>query len=343
MVLADRGEESTEYNQFGIASGMNAGKFGPEILDLVSVTNGKTWAENARAQGIDVDALREKLAAREKLIPFELINSQWEAHIEQGKKLTEANVSLGIVSGFRGNVRFAGTVQFTGRADHTGATEMEDRLDAGRALRDFLHQVDDSAEKLRKGGLDLVYTYHFKTDDNRTAIPENASAAVEARSTSPDALRLFEMIVEFAAQAQAAKGFGVNLNKDKMKRTAPVQLDGTCQKIIVEAAENLDVTTMPMTSGAGHDLMNYAPFVPAGFILFGHGNGGVSHSPDEILGLTEQQDPFVEGNYPRAMNVVTHILTRDERCGLLVPQAPAKGDFVAELIKCGAKPLALAA
>lgn len=342
VVLADRGEESTEYNQFGIASGMNAGKFGPEILDLVSVTNGKTWAENARTQGLDVDALREKLTTHEKLIPFEFINSQWEAHIEQGKKLAKANVSLGIVSGFRGNVRFAGTVQFTGRADHTGATEMEDRLDAGRALMNFLHQVDSGAQKLREGGLDLVYTYHFKTDDNRTAIPENASAAVEARSTSPEALRLFEIIVECAAQAQAAKGFGVNMNQDKMKRTAPVQLDDDCQKIIAEAAANLNVTTMPMNSGAGHDLMNYAPYVRAGFILFGHGNDGVSHNPGEILGLTEQQDPFVDGNYPKAMNVITHILTRDERMPANAEQGDvSRVDFAAELVKRGAKPLTL--
>ncbi len=345
VVLADRGEESTEYNQFGIASGMNAGKFGPEILDLVSVTNGKTWAENARAQGIDVDALRKKLEAREKLIPFDLINAQWEGHIEQGKKLAEANVHLGIVRGFRGNVRFAGTVEFTGRADHTGATEMEDRLDAGDAVADFRVEVKREAEALRQAGHDLVYTFHFKTADDRTAIPAHAASAVEARSTSPETLKVFEAIVERAVQNQAAKGFGVNLNANKMKRTAPVQLDDACQNIIAETAESLHVTTMPMNSGAGHDLMNYAPFVRSGFISIGHGNDGRSHNPGEILGLTEHQDPFVEGNYPKAMNVVTHILTRDERSpAQQVTQVDMfKTDFAGELLRRGAKPLALVA
>lgn len=337
IVLADRGEESTEFNQFGIPSGMNAAKFGPEILDTVRIGTDKTWAEYAREMGLNVDALCEKLASRTQLIPFELVHSQWEAHIEQGSKLADAGVSLGIVDAFRGNVRYSGKIEFKGRADHTGATEMEDRLDAGDAVADFREIVKREAEALRQAGHDLVYTFHFSTDDNRTAIPENASIAVEARSTSQATLDVFEQIVEAAIKAQEAKGFEAKRNTNKIKRTAPVSLDAECQKIIKEVAASLNITTMPMASGAGHDLMNYAPYTSCGFILFGHGNRGVSHNPGEILGLTPDQDPFVEGNYPLAVAVMTDILTREERMPSQSPRSIASADFTTELVKRGAR------
>ncbi len=347
VVLADRGEESVEYNQFGISSGINAGKFGPDVLNLRSTSNQKTYEDNARAQGIDVDALRQKLQNREDLIPFELLGKQWEVHIEQGKKLASSDVSLGIVSGFRGNVRYAGTVHFKGRADHTGATEMPDRLDAGDAFIEFRAQVKREAEALRSAGHDLVYTFHFKTDDDRTSIPENAYSAVEARSTSPETLKQFEAIVEAAIQNVRTLGYEVNANHDKMKRTAPVSLDGDAQNILRKTADEIGVSHVDMASGAGHDLMNYAPKVSAGFVLFGHGNGGLSHNPGEMLGLTPEQDPFAEGNYPKVIELMANVLTRDER-GYAEPQSVSpknvsRDDFVTELKKRGAKPIGLVA
>lgn len=343
IVLADRGEESVEYNQFGIASGMNAAKFGPEILNAVSTTNGKTWEENARKQGLDVDALREKITAREALIPFDCVARQWELHIEQGSKLANAGVSIGVVDDFRGNVRYAGRVHFKGRADHTGATEMPDRLDAGDALIGFHAHVKHEANVLLRAGHDLVYTFHFQTDDDRTSISENAYCAVEARSKSPETLKLFEAIVDAAIQKQQEAGYGVNPNYDKMKRTAPISLDTQCQQMIRDTANELGISSMNMTSGAGHDLMNYAPKVRAGFISFAHGNGGLSHGPGEIAGMTPEQDPYREGCYPLAISVVTNLVTRDERQMTGKPQDVSRGDFRAELIKRGAKPLTLAA
>jgi len=210
--------------------------------------------------------------------------------------------------------------------------------------------VQREAEALRKVGHDLVYTFHFKTDADRTAIPENASSAVEARSKSAETLKLFEAIVDAAVQKVRDMGYGVNANADKMKRTVPVSLNTECQDIIRAEAGALGISTLDMTSGAGHDLMNYAPKVSAGFISVAHGNGGLSHNPGEILGMTAKQDPFSEGSYPDAINLMARIVTRDERlCGTpnevshAVSHVVSRGDFVAELQKRGAKPLALAA
>ena len=116
------------------------GRFAPGCMGSMAWSGNQpitAFAEARDPQDIRfADALAEHLAAEADLprrplgsIPHAYI----EAHIEQGPRLEELNIPIGVVTGIQGSRWF--TVTLTGRSAHAGTTPLHLRADA---MQDFI-------------------------------------------------------------------------------------------------------------------------------------------------------------------------------------------------------------
>jgi allantoate deiminase len=198
-----------------------------------------------------------------------------ELHIEQGPRLEASGVDLGIVTGIAGMLGFR--ARFVGEANHAGTTPMELRRDALAgaaqavlALRAEARARDDMTSNV---GVLSVEPGGFNV------IPGAAEFTIDVRSATADG---FERLTPFVRETleEIAAAEGLRLELVETHRKSPVELDPELQAGLEAAAREEGATTMPLVSGAGHDAMVLAHYVPAA-MLFVPSRGGVSHSPDE--------------------------------------------------------------
>jgi allantoate deiminase len=137
-VCAFRDEEGCRFNFSLLGSRGMTGRLKPE--DLVHKDNdGITIAQAMSECGLNPEEIFR--AARR---PGE-IKAYLELHVEQGKVLECAGVSVGVVTGIASSLRVMVTV--TGKADHAGATPMNMRYDALAAAAQIINIVETEARE----------------------------------------------------------------------------------------------------------------------------------------------------------------------------------------------------
>jgi len=219
-----------------------------------------------------------------------------ELHIEQGPRLMDARVDVGVVTGIVGICSYRLT--FVGRADHAGTASMADRRDAvlGASafalaareivLRDFPGCVANV------GDMDVV-------PGAFNIVPARVTLALEFRAPEPEPFRRLEEALLERARAEAQR-FGLALEVERRGWLDPAPMSEPARRACAEAAGALGLTHISLFSGAGHDAQVLALVCPAGMI-FVPSVGGASHSPREF---TRWQD-CVNG-----VNVLLHAALR---------------------------------
>lgn len=247
----------------------------------LAFTGALTEAEMAAIRGPGGVTLAEAAApyAGNPALPFdpERCLGFLEIHIEQGARLEQAGVPIGVVTGIVG-IRHA-EVAFEGQADHAGTTPMAVRRDAGRAAFLFATALDARFRSL--AGPDTVWNFgiiHF-APGAANVVPKRATLTVEWRDTDPARLDRMAEAVE-AASAEAASAARVTAGATPGSRLEPTPLDPWLAGLIDQAARAAGHATMHLPSGAGHDAMVLARHVPAA-MLFVPSIGGRSHDVAE--------------------------------------------------------------
>lgn len=199
-----------------------------------------------------------------------------ELHIEQGPVLERAGVPIGVVTGITGTVSFE--VVFTGEARHAGTTPMGDRRDALVAASAFVLRVREMVVRDFPG---CVATVGDITVDPGAfnVVPGRARARVECRALDIGALDALEHALDGAAREEAAQ-HGVALEIDRVGRWEPVPTHALVRAGITRAAGDLDLGTVELPSGAGHDAQALAAVTPSGMV-FVPSRLGISHDPAE--------------------------------------------------------------
>jgi N-carbamoyl-L-amino-acid hydrolase len=111
-------------------------------------------------------------------------------------------------------------------------------------------------------------------------VPDLVDVTLEFRA--PDDLRAEKLgeTVTFIAREEAQRhGLEVEIKKTGHSNATP--MNSNLQEIISVAAKAMDLRSMRMASGAGHDAQVVAIFTPTGMIFI-PSVGGVSHSPKEF-------------------------------------------------------------
>jgi allantoate deiminase len=186
-----------------------------------------------------------------------------EFHIEQGPVLESLGLPLGVVETIVGQSRLRLT--FTGKANHAGTTPMHLRHDALAAAAVWIGDVEACGTIATVGSLKV-------SPSAANVVPGEAVASLDVRDES-DARRR-ETVRELLKSAEyAGARRGVSVRHEVLMDQPAVPMDSRLRAMLPGHR---------MNSGAGHDAMIVAPFLPSA-LLFLRSPGGVSHHPDEAV------------------------------------------------------------
>jgi len=265
-------EEGARFQPAMIASGVMAGKIALED------------AYNAR----DKDGLRlvdelERIGylGPEPCVP-RAFRAYLELHIEQGPRLEEEGLSVGVVEGIVAIAWSRLTIH--GVQDHAGPTPMRIRHDALVAAAEVITGVRRIAREL---GGDLVTTVGNVTVSPNivNAIPGRVHLSIDMRDPSDQTLDrarpLLDRIVSEACERE-----GVRYELEHYWRVPYTPFDPSVVSAVERAAQASGARWRRLLSGAGHDAQYMAAIGPAGMI-FVPSRGGRSHCEEEFTPLDD--------------------------------------------------------
>ncbi len=199
-----------------------------------------------------------------------------ELHIEQGPRLEQTGVSIGVIDAIFGRHALKITIQ--GRADHAGTTPLDLRADALLAAAQFITQANRWVRDHCPGAVITCGDVRAKPGVYNV-IPNEATILVEFRAAHSDELKkINRSLREILQSLTTVPDF--NFSIQPVDHLEPVAMDPTIQTAIRRAAETLGYAHLSLSSGAAHDAQALASITPAGLIFVPSKNGR-SHCPEE--------------------------------------------------------------
>ena len=259
-------EEGSRFVPVMMGSGVFAGAFSLEHAYAATDTEGRSVREELERIGYIGDEVPGQHP----------IGAYFEAHIEQGPVLEDADVTIGVVQGVLGIRWFDCTV--TGMEAHAGPTPMALRRDAMQVAAVLMQEVVASALRHGpdgRGTVGMVQVF----PNSRNVIPGQVKFSIDLRNSS-DAL-VDQQVAEVRACAErlsAQTGLPVRIEPVSTYPAQPFHPD--CVAAVARAAQRLGYAHMPTVSGAGHDAIYAARLAPAGMIFIPC-KDGISHNEIE--------------------------------------------------------------
>jgi N-carbamoyl-L-amino-acid hydrolase len=183
---------------------------------------------------------------------------------------------IGVVSALVGIRRWR--IRAHGAANHAGTTPMAMRRDAGIALIELAAAAN--AEFRRLADRDTVWNVGnmMFRPGAANVVPGEAEMLVEFRDIKTEVLDRLEARF-LALVADAGRG-AVGLDVEPLVRIPPTAMAEHLGAAIAAAASARGETPVHLPSGAGHDAMVAARFMPAA-MMFVPSIGGISHDVRE--------------------------------------------------------------
>jgi N-carbamoyl-L-amino-acid hydrolase len=265
---------SDEEGRYGSLFGSRVfcGKLDAERLPEMTASDGERLVDAMARAGFD--AMRTPEAAA----PTGSVAAYVELHIEQGPRLEESGIPIGVVEAIVGVRRT--WVTFIGQADHAGTTPMERRRDGFLAAAEFALKARDHVVKRGSGRSVTNFGVVHVHPGVGNIVPARGELLHEMRE--PDPTILDRLARECTALAKrVAKRRNVQVEFRQIAATTPAQCAPRVQAVIESAARDLGLATQQMYSAAGHDAQNLALVTDAGMIFI-PSKGGRSHRVDEM-------------------------------------------------------------
>ena len=223
------------------------------------------------------DALKATLAATPEAAQRALrvpAAAYIEAHIEQGPLLEYNRKTVGVVTGIQGLRWF--NVEVFGRTDHAGTTPLALRKDA---LRDAVSIIDALAEATRDPADIVRFTVGrmLVTPNSTNSVASHVLFSVDLRHPDPKRIKALGEAVEPLARKSARV---CEVKVTPTLHDDPCTFNPVVVSTIENAAQDLAVPHMRLSSGASHDAMYMARVCPTGMI-FVPCEKGISHNEAE--------------------------------------------------------------
>ena len=295
-------EEGSRFVPVMMGSGVFCGAFSLETAYAARDVDGKSVGDELTRIGYQGDQ-----------VPGDHpIGAYFEAHIEQGPVLEDANKVIGVVPAVMGLSWYDCTV--SGMEAHAGPTPMHLRRDAMQVATTIMQEVVAIANRYPpygRGTVGMVQVF----PNSRNVIPGRVKFSIDLRNVTDDLLNTMHGEIEaFVERTRRATGLAVELERVSYYPPCPFHPD--CVGAVRAATERLGYSTMDVVSGAGHDAIYVARRAPAGMI-FVPCKDGISHN--EI----EDAQP---GHLEAGCNVLLHAML--ERAGIV--STSAAGELVAQ-------------
>ncbi|MCY0898857.1 MAG: Zn-dependent hydrolase [Firmicutes bacterium] len=262
-------EEPSIYGLSTIGSRAAAGRLSPEMLDY-RAPDGTTLREGIALMGGDPSKIHDaNLSGR--------IDHYLELHVEQGPVLADEEVSLGIVSGVVGILRYR--LRVVGVEGHAGTMPMAKRHDALVAASELITAINDWAYA-RSGHVVATFGTVDVKPNALNVIPGEASLGLELRSLEE---QIFEDARRFIAERirLTSARWGVHVEWMELSYEPPTHFSAELRNQMEEALARGGYSYRHLPSWAGHDAVQMHRICPASGMLFIPSAGGVSHCPEE--------------------------------------------------------------
>jgi len=215
-----------------------------------------------------------------------------EFHIEQGPELEACDQGIAVVHSIFGQTRLS--VEFIGKANHAGTTSMRLRHDALAAAAAWMVEVEREACETQ--GLVATVGTIVVLPGAENVIPGNADLSLDIRH--PDNSIRESATLKFmniAKRIATDRGISVEIKVKNIQPAVPMDKDLTdLLTAAVRAVRSPQEQPLVIQSGAGHDAMILAPYMPTGMIFL-RSPGGISHHPDESVLLQDVQAALAAG------------------------------------------------
>jgi len=288
-------EEGSRFVPVMMGSGVFCGAFSLETAYAARDVDGKSVGEELQRIGYQ----------GEQTPGDHPIGAYFEAHIEQGPVLEDANKVIGVVPAVMGLSWYDCTV--TGMEAHAGPTPMHLRRDALQVATTIMQETVAIANRYPpygRGTVGMVQVF----PNSRNVIPGQVKFSIDLRNVSDELLNTMHGEIEaFVERTRRETGLGIDLQRVSYYPPCPFHPD--CVGAVRAATELLGYSTMDVVSGAGHDAIYVARLAPAGMI-FVPCKDGISHN--EI----EDAQP---GHLEAGCNVLLHAML--ERAGIVSTSA----------------------
>jgi N-carbamoyl-L-amino-acid hydrolase len=273
-VIAFACEEAARFNVSTIGSKAICGILDKDKHASLVDSNGITLKKAFTDCGLDWELLHEARLEDHQLEQFV------ELHIEQATKLEKSGRDIGIVRAIAQPTRLR--ITSVGKTNHTGTTPMNERQDALVAIAPLISFIEETTiEIIKQQNVPLVATVSTiqNSPNAMTMIPGEVVLGVDIRSTNAEAKHeLVSRINNFARAIERDRQ--VTITIQTLVDDEPTQLDSSIQAKLTHICKKIGLSSMPLDSGAGHDVMNLAKRWPCG-LLFIPCRDGVSHHPSE--------------------------------------------------------------
>ena len=283
-------EEGSRFVPVMMGSGVFCGAFSLETAYAARDVDGKSVGEEL-----------ERIGYRGPQTPGDHpIGAYFEAHIEQGPVLEDADKVIGVVPAVMGLSWYDCTV--TGMEAHAGPTPMGLRRDALQVATTIMQETVAIANRYPpygRGTVGMVQVF----PNSRNVIPGQVKFSIDLRNVTDALLNTMHGEIEaFVERTRRETGLAIELQRVSYYPPCPFHPD--CVDAVRAATETLGYSTMDVVSGAGHDAIYVARLAPAGMI-FVPCKDGISHN--EI----EDAQP---GHLEAGCNVLLHAML--ERAGI---------------------------
>ncbi|MDE2429027.1 MAG: Zn-dependent hydrolase [Burkholderiales bacterium] len=204
------------------------------------------------------------------------IGAYFEAHIEQGPVLEDADKVIGVVPGVLGLSWYDCVV--TGMEAHAGPTPMGLRKDALQVATRIMQEVVNIGNRYPpygRGTVGMVQVF----PNSRNVIPGEVKFSIDLRNVSSDLLdTMHQEILAFVDQT--SRDSGLQISVDRVSYYPPCPFHPDCVGAVRRATAKLGYSNMEVVSGAGHDAIYTARLAPSGMI-FVPCKDGISHNEIE--------------------------------------------------------------
>jgi len=217
-----------------------------------------------------------------------------ELHIEQGTRLEESGLNIGVVNAIVGIRSF--NITFTGEAAHAGTKPMNLRKDALWGASQFVLRARQHIMENYTPGVCNVGKIAAKPGAFNI-VPAEVDCALEFRHGSHEELEqmqadLLNLLEECASE------FGLTVSYEATPHINPAPMSELVMEAIETASNTLNLTHKRMLSFAGHDTQTMANIVPSA-MFFVPSVAGISHNPKEYT---------IDADCINGSNVMLHTL-----------------------------------
>lgn len=269
-------EESSRFGSATLGSQAMRGQLSLDRLQTLRDKKGLSLYEVLKERGFNPDTLPHAKFTTP-------LKAFLELHIEQGIVLEKTNHTIGIVTGIAAPTRYK--VHIHGTAGHSGATPMNHRHDGLCTAAEIILAAERIAQNSEPIPVVATVGVIEATPGVMNVIPGEVTLGLDIRSISAEAkTRATQDILHAISQVGAQRE--IPIDTTLIADEIPLMLKDSMIKAMETVAQAKQYNYMTLSSGAGHDAMNWGDYTDVGMIFIPC-RAGVSHNPAEAIDIQD--------------------------------------------------------